>query len=1093
MRPRNVILFILAGALLCSTGLAQSTAGTITGIVTDASGAVIPGVEITLTNTDTGVVNKTQTNQAGVYIATSLLSGPYRVEAQAQGFKRKEIRDLTLQTGQELRVDITLELGAVTEAIEVQATVAPLQQETAEISDVFTSNEIQNIPVNGRSPYLLLDLSAGLSAVGDDPSSPNYSDRVSINGSRSRGNNFVVDGATTTHIGGIGERVGSIEAISEFKLYSHTYSAEFGRTAGGIVSFQIRSGTQKYRGSLFEYHRNSAFNANSWANNARGIKAVTRQRNEFGGTLGGPIPLMKQKMFFFTSYEGTRDAQPITRTSSIPDPAMRGGNFSTFPVVVNDPGSRAPFPGNVIPPSRLDPVAVKYMTLFPAPNTAGNFNARFGISTNNWVRATSSKDSGNYIIARLDYNPTSHDKIFWTFSNVSEGPRDQGRDFLSPLNTTLGPRYRDMRRTTLGYTRVVRPNMTMELLASGQRDPRAIEPWYKEFDPVKELGIARRLVLGPPIISLAGLSSYGDSERQKWIHQPVSLSDAFTWLKGRHSVKFGAQLYQNQFWYISTGDVAGTYSFNGEITGLGSAGRNNPVNSVADFLLGAVKTANAPVAQIPVNRLNYNLGLFINDNWKVTRRLTLNLGLRYEFELRQIVKNNVYSRIDPADGQLLVAGRNATRNLNLQNDFVNFAPRLGVAYLLNEKTVIRSGFAVFYSNFWMDNGEMVAYPGWTTSKTFVDLGVGRAQPFLLREGLPVEQVTIVPDPLEMFRAATQQTPLPVASPSYDSRANLPRNIQWNFGIQRSIPFRTTLEVSYVASKGTDLPRSASGNSPTLDKAPLLVIDRLPTQQVRPYPRIANFNVVHYDGSSIYNSLQVKAVRRFHSGFSLNLAYTFSKNIDTATGVNDTFQIPWQFPEIERALSGLDRPHALSLGWVWDLPFGRRGWFFRDNRLVGAILGGFQFNGTFRAGNGLPRTIVQNTNNLVLANQRPDVVDPTNLSARVETPTYEFAARRWLMPFASANFPFVASSNLGIGNLGRNTTRMPGYQNFNLSLFRDFKITERARFQLRMEAYNAINHVNFQSVSSLNINSANFGLITSAAPARQVQIGGRISF
>ncbi len=1092
MKIRNLALF-LAPAVWTVSALAQSTAGTITGIVTDASGAVIPGVDISLTNTDTGVVSKTQTNASGVYIVTSLLPGPYRLEAQAQGFKRKEVREITLQTGQELRVDLSLEVGAVTEAIEVQATVAQLQQETAEISDVFTTNEIQNIPLNGRSPYSLLDLSAGLSAVGDDPSNPNYADRVSINGSRSRGNNFVVDGATTTHIGGIGERVGSIEAISEFKLYSHTYSAEFGRTAGGIVSFQIRSGTQKYRGTLFEYHRNSAFNANSWSNNANGIKATTRQRNEFGGTFGGPMPVQRQKMFFFTSFEGTRDAQPITRISSIPEPALRGGNFSGYRAVINDPLSRAPFPGNVIPASRQDPAAIKYMALFPEPNAAGNLSATYGVRTNNWVRATSSKDNGNYIIARLDYNPTSHDKIFWTFSNVSEGPRDQGRSFLNALNSTLGPRYRDMRRSTLGYTRVLRPNMTMEFLAFGQRDPRVIEPWYKDFDPVKELGIARRLVLGPPIISLAGLSSYGDSERQKWIHQPAGLSDAVTWLRGRHTIKFGGQLYQNQFWYISTGDVAGTYSFNGEITGLGSAGRNNPVNAVADFLLGAVKTANAPVAQIPINRTNYNLGLFINDNWKVSRRFTLNLGLRYEFELRQIVKNNVYSRIDPANGQLLVAGRNATRNLNLENDFVNFAPRLGVAYLWNDKTVIRSGFAVFYSNFWMDNGEMVSYPGWTTSKTFVDLGVGRAQPFTLREGLPVEQVTIVPDPMEMFRNATPQTPLPVASPSYLNYADLPRNIQWNFGIQRSIPFRTVLEVSYVASKGTDLPRSVSGNSATLDKAPLLVIDRLPTQQVRPFSSIANFNVVRYDASSIYNSLQVKAVRRFHRGFSLNLAYTFSKNIDTATGVNDSFQIPWQFPEIERALSGLDRPHAFSLGWVWDLPFGRRGFLFRSNRVVGAILGGFQFNGTFRAGNGLPRTIVQNTNNTVLANQRPDVVDPLNLSARVAEPAFEGAARRWLMRFNSPDFPFKASSNLGIGNLGRNTTRMPGYQNFNLSLFREFRFTERMRFQLRLEGYNATNHVNFQSVSSLNMNNANFGLITTAAPARQVQIGGRLSF
>ena len=463
--------------LAAAPGFSQSTAGAITGIISDSTGAAIPAAVITITDVSTGVVTRTASNGSGVYVATSLLPGPYTVEARSDGFKTRRVQDLTLQTGQELRVDFSLEVGAVTEAVEVKATIAPLQQESAEISDTYTYEEIQNIPVNGRSPYSLLDLSAGLSAVGDDPSNPNYADRVSVNGGRSRGNNFVVDGATTTHIGGIGERVGSIEAISEFKLYSHTYSAEFGRTAGGLVSFQIRSGTKKHHGSLFEYHRNSALNANSWANNARGIKAVTRSRNEFGGTLGGPVPLLRRQMFFFLSFEGTRDAQPVTRTKSIPEPALRGGNFSSFPVIVNDPLSQAPLPGNVIPPSRVEPAGAKIMALFPEPNTPGNFNARYGIRTNNWVRATSSKDNGNYIIGRWDYNPTSYDKVFLTFSNVSEGPRDQGRDFLNVLNTTLGPRYRDMRRATLGYTRVLSPRMTSELLLHGQRDPRVIEPW----------------------------------------------------------------------------------------------------------------------------------------------------------------------------------------------------------------------------------------------------------------------------------------------------------------------------------------------------------------------------------------------------------------------------------------------------------------------------------------------------------------------------------------------------------------------------------------------------------------------------------------
>ncbi len=1086
---------ILAAVLLflAAPAAAQSTAGTITGIVTDAMGAAVPGASVTLTNVNTGVVTQTTTNESGVYVARSLLAGVYRLEARADGFKIRRVEGLTLQVGQELRSDVSLELGAVTETIEVQATVTPLKQETAEISDTYTYEEIQNMPINGRTPYSLLDLSAGLSSASDDPSNGDYANYVSINGGRPRGNNFTVDGATTTHIGGIGERVGSIEAISEFKLYSHTYSAEFGRTAGGIVSFQIRSGTQKFKGTAFEYHRNAALNANSWRNNALGLKAAKRRRHEFGGTFGGPVLPLRDQMFFFVSYEGWRDAQPQTRTKSIPDPPMRRGDFRSYPVVVNDPLTQSPFPGNIIPASRFDPVAAKVMELFPDPNTLGNYNSRYGIYTNNWVRPTLYTYPGNYIISRWDWNASSHDRLFLTFSVIKEGPRDQGRDFLNPLNTVLGPLRRTMLRSTFGYTRVLSPRMTSELLLHGQRDPRRLMPWYKDFDATRELGMARKVTLGVPVITISGLDTYGDSDIQDWVHQPAGGSEGISWLKGRHHMKFGAQLYQNQFWYISSGDRAGTYVFNGEITGRGAEGRNNPVNAVADLLLGTVKTANALIPQIPINRFNYNLGLYFHDVWKVNRRLTLNLGLRYEFELHQAVKNNVYSRIDPYTGDLLVAARNATRNLNLKNDYVNFGPRFGLAWLLDDRTVLRSGFAIFYSNFWMYNGEMVSYPGWTRSQTFTDLGVGRPQPFALRDGLPVEQIESVPDPFALYRAASQRSPLPVNSLSYEPKSNLPRTVQWNFGIQRALPWATTLEVSYVATRGTHLPRAVSGNSPRFEQAPLLVIDRLAVQAVRPYPAIANFNVLRYDATSIYHSLQTRAQRRFRNGFSLHATFTYSKNIDTASSVNDVFQIPWQFPEIERSLSSLDRPRLLSVGWMWNLPFGKRGLLLRNNRVASKVLGGFQVNGIFRAGDGRPRTILQNRTNLVLLNQRPDVLDPRNLSGKVSEPTYTVAARQWLIPISDPAFPFTPSGSLSLGNLGRNTTRMPGYYNFNLNLFRSFRLTERAEFQLRLEAYNATNHVNFQNVASLTIQNANYGLLNTTAAAREVQIGGRISF
>jgi hypothetical protein len=1087
---RTAVLLVASASMVWS----QATPGSITGIVTDKTGAVVVGATVTLTNSDTGVSLRTTTNEAGVYAAPSLIAGPYTVEIDFSGFKKHQVRGVVVETGQKLRLDAQLDIGDMAERVEVQAAITPLQQETAEVSKTITSSEMRNIPLSYRTAYGLMTLSAGISSTGNDPSLIGPDDVVSINGSRKGANAFMIDGAATTHIGGIPERLGSIEAIQEAKILASTYSAEYGRTSGGVVMFQVKSGTQQYHGSLYEFHRNSALNATQWENNARGTKQNALIRNEFGVTLGGPVPKMGNKLFFFGSYEGLRDRIPGSKTRTIPEPALRGGNFSSVPVVVNDPLTGAAFPGNIIPQSRLDPAAVKFLALFPEPNVAGVFNSRYGIRSSNWALPLPTSDYKNFGVGRLDYNPSDRQKFFFTYSHINEGPRDNGRDFLNVLNTTVGPRMRDIRRATLGYTRFIRPNLTSEFIASAQRDPRSIDPWYSEFDVTKELGIARKTGNTLPLISIAGgYGSFGNSAVQRWIHQPASMQNIVTWTRGAHNIRTGGQLYQNQFWYISANDTTGSYSFNGEITGLGTSGRDNPVNALADLLLGAVKTSAIPVPQIPVNRMNYNLALFVNDDWKLTRKLTLNLGLRYEFETRQIVKNDVYSRVDLATGNLLVADQNASRNLNLNNKYFNLSPRIGFAYSLDAKTVVRSGFGVFRSNLWVDNGEMVTYPGWTGSQVQVDQGVGRAQPFRFSDGFPVEQAPAVTDPLQLAASATVTNPLSVGAVTYSPDDKLPTNYQWNIGIQREAGFHTVFDVSYVASRSLYLARTIPANNPTLDRAADVVIRRVPIQQVRPYPRYSGFNAVFYDARASYHSLQFRAQRRFAEGLTLDGSYTFSKNIDTASGVNDSFQIPWQFANLEKALSSLDRPHIFNFGWVYELPMGKGKPLFADNRVLSALLGGFQVNGVLNMSSGLPLTIRQANTNLILAAQRPDVVDPSRLDGKIGTPFFSGATRRWFIAPDSAEFPFVQSSNTGFGNLGRNTSREPGFWNVNASIFRRLKLTERANLELRFEAFNALNHVNYLEPASTDITNVNYGLITGTAPARQVQIGARISF
>ncbi|MBN8731400.1 MAG: TonB-dependent receptor [Acidobacteria bacterium] len=1095
-RPRRLsaLIAVLVLTVAIPNAAAQSGIASITGIVNDPSGAPVMNCEIALTNVATGIVSKARTNQSGVYILPSLVAGPYTATFESPGFSKREIRGLDLRTGQQLRLDALLEVGAVAESVQVSAVGEPLMKETVEMSQTLTSSDIQNLPLNGRNPYAMVQFAAGISAGGNDPSALDYADRLSINGSRSRGNAFVIDGSSSLHIGGIGERIGSIEAFSEAKILTHTYSAEYGRTAGGVLVFNVKNGGNQHHGSVYEYHRNNSFNATNWQDNANNRAGVTRRIHEFGGTWGGPVPGTKDKMFFFGSYEGQRDRNPTTRLRTIPEPAVRSGNFSALPTVVNDPLGRTPFPNNTIPVNRQDPAAVNFLKLFPAPNSAGTFNAQFRIPTNNWVYPGKVDWDRNFGIGRIDYNPTDRDRFFVTFAHINEA-RDEGLNFDSAINNIRGATPRDMRRLSINYTRIFSPNLSNEVLAHAMRDNRKQYPWFGDFSAQQTLGIRRTPTSGMPTINIAGgYGAYGHTEVQDWINQPAGLNNTLTWQSGKHTMRFGGQYFQNQFWYISTGQVAGSYTFLGEVTGLGAPGRNNPLNALGDFLLGAVKTSTIPVPQIPVNRMNYNLGLFLNDTFKVSRNLTLNLGLRYESETRQLIKNNVYSRVDLTSGALLVAGRNASQNLNLENDRFNLAPRVGVAYALGDKTVIRTGLAVFHSNFWMDNGEMVSYPGFTGSRSFVDPGIGLAQPFRLSDGTPTEGLEALTDPFVEVARATANLPLTVGAVSYSANTTkLPRITQWNVGLQRSLPLNTVVEVAYVASRSSRQPRTIAANNPGLEQSEAVNVRRVRLQDVRPFPIYTGFNAVRYDARADYHSLQVNVTRRFSAGFSVDGSFTFSKNTDTASGFSDSFQIPWQYPEIEHARSSLDRPRSFTLGWVWELPFGKGRRFVNANRVASAILGGFQLNGIFSASDGVPLTITQQNANLLLQVQRPNVKNPANLSGKVDSPSFEGPARRWLIATTDPGFPFEASGNLGIGNLGRNTTREPGFVNFNLSAFRNFEITERVRIQFRAEAYNAMNHVNYLEPASTSISAANYGLITNAAPARQIQLGLRLSF
>ena len=452
----------------------------------------------------------------------------------------------------------------------------------------------------------------------------------------------------------------------------------------------------------------------------------------------------------------------------------------------------------------------------------------------------------------------------------------------------------------------------------------------------------------------------------------------------------------------------------------------------------------------------------------------------------------MYSQIDPATGKLLVAGRNASRTLNQTTDYRNFSPRIGIVYSADQKTVLRTGFGMFYASRLQDTGTSVVYPGLTGSLTFADSARGKAQPFTLTQGFPISSVPAVTDPLAVFAAATVAQPFTVNSNSFVPGDPLPYTMQWNASVQRLIASGTDLEVSYVGSRGVHLTRKVPMNRPNLDRSAEVSVGRVPVQQVRPFPTVGAYTVIFYDAMSSYHSLQMKLQRRMRNGLTLNTNYTFSKNIDSATNYSsDAFQIPWQYPNIERAVSGLDRTHVFAFTSVYELPFGR-GKMLAKRGFMSAVFGGFQVNAILSASTGQPRSITQNATNLILATQRPDSLTGKNLSGMSDTPVALNAAYRFLLAPGDPNFPFVRSGATSIGNVGRNTTRSPGSWNTNLGAFRVFRITERMHMEVRVEAYNALNHVNWGTPIT-NISDASFGQITSSWAARQVQIGARLSF
>lgn len=1131
--PRIALCLVLAGAQLC----AQTLTGIITGTVTDPAKSPVAGADVTVTNADTGVRAWTgKTNDSGLYRAPDIPVGSYDIGVGAPGFKHQLISNVQILVDQRANISVVMELGQVSESVTVVGdTAGQLATETGTIGTTITPSEVQDMPLPSRSPYNLLALQPGVSSGGDITGQGGLSSsQLSINGSRTLNSDFLIDGVSVVS-GSTGgpQTLPPTDAIQEIKILASSYSSEYGRSTGAIVTMITRAGVNTYHGAAYGYFRNEDMDASNYFSNLNNRPRPEDRYNLFGGKVGGPISIPKlfngkNRAFFFINYEGLVQASPYSTLTSIAYGPYAQGNFSASPTVVDDPTTKAPFANNTIPVSRLNPAAVKMLGLIPAANSSGTFDKTDNMNQNNYDSVGSTHPTTNTGIARIDENLSDKMRLFWTFTHFNSfsvgAPTIPG-----PLNSATGPSQTTGYDSTLGLTRTWSPTFITEFRFSFFRNNSEVTPPSQGINDLQTLGIANQYGTAAPELTFSGgLSMLGsnsntirsqiDNNYQTDLTNSMSIRN--------HLLTFGAQLRRDQFDdFNPNADVNGSYTFNGSITSKSNTS-GDPINAWADFLLGNIYTSNYSLPQPLIGRRNWNIGLFVQDDWKIRPNLTINLGLRWDHETPMTTAHNEYSRADATTGQILFAGQNGVSDsLNLASAKLDFAPRIGVAYSIRPKTVIRSGFGIFFGGFFSDLGGQVEFPGYTVEQAFASQGTGKPQPFLLSQGMP-SLITYNPSDPQANIVQFNSPANPLTFSAYDgfTQVNkLPYAEEWNFGLQQEIARGMIAEVNYVGSHGVhlqiNLPTNYIPYNVAVDNAIELANNSVNTQMNRPFPNIGTFNSINMEGTSNYAALQLSVRRQFAHNLMFITHFTWSKSTDDASGLYSFSQpsglnlgeLPQSFLNINKGPSEFNRPADFTAAVQY---------LTKGNKWVR----NFQFFPMFVAHEGLPLYIGQSNENPGQSGtdqQRPDYLGQINSlynPAIVANGTGE----QYLLSPGAANFPLTPSGpyysgsgsarkqilSTELGNLGRNVVFAPGQLDLNLSVGRVFelgRVKEGLKLTLRMEAYNALNHTNFNppASSSLTIsansagqpifNAPTYGLITSAGQARFLQLVARFDF
>lgn len=1016
----------IAVLLFTASAFAQSTTGSFQGSISDPSGAALPGVTVTIANPQTNFVRTTVTNGSGNYDAPLLPPGRYNVSAELSGFKKLEKSGLVLQVNQNARVDFTLELSTVEEAVQVTAQAPLVDTQDSSIRQVVDQTQVVGLPLNGRN---FRDLGLIVPGVQDMSQNSNLASRgggINIVGAQDFNNNFLIDGfdnndPTTGEI----QTFPSVESIQEFTILGASYGADVGFASGGVVSLVSKSGSSSFRGNAFEFLRDDRFDSKNYFATTK----APLNRNQFGGTFGGPL---SGRVFFFGSFERLRDREGATLTGTVPTDAMKAGNFAGLPPIV-DPLTKQPFPGNQIPSARFNPVGVAILgKLFPSPNASGS---------RNYIANSDVQDDLNVGSFRVDWNKSDKNSIFGRFQSYWDTKVDpSGATFANSFTSIIKHNY------NVGgeWTHVYSAQTVQEMrVGYGHVDN---EKWPTDrTDWGSTLGIpgtldasaSNFLTMGPPIVSVTGYSGVNP-----FGNPFIRLHDlgqvAYTLIHNRndHAIKGGFEYRKYGMDIRDSNTPEGSFAFTGRYSG----------NAIADLLLGyPFQTRNLIGPQNSTER-SWQLAGYVQDDWRASHNLTMNYGLRYEYQAPDTEVNNEWGTFVPSLGRAVQVGSNGVPAGIRNNYYKNFAPRLGAVWDPSGSgaRVIRANYGVYYEalihNIFSPNG-------------FLSAPVAQQGIFTASTSAPTISLS---DP---FPAALANSVLGASGvdPSYHGG----RVQRWSAGIQQAIGANGVVDVSYVGSKSTGLSSSYNLNQPVPGPGAI--------QPRRPYPTYSNINWTDATGTADYKALLTKFQRRLSKGLDLLVSYTLSKTTDnTQDGVAN--QDPLN-RAADVGLASFDRRHRFVLSATYDLPF--------DN----AIAKDWQVSTIFTATSGAPITplLTSDRANVGAANSlRPNVSGDPNTNAP-HTPDQWFDTSVFSLP---AQYTY--------GNAGRSIITGPGFQAVNLAVTRRFPFSGNRSIELRVEVFNLLDHANFLLPNAF-ADSAQFGKIFQAYDPRQTQFGVKFFF